>query len=230
VGVVTNQPVVARGDVTISELDAIHGRLEALLAETQAFLDGIYVCPHHPESGFPGEVASLKGPCACRKPATGLINQAVADLGLDTSFTWLIGDTTADVQCAVRAGLFPVLVGTGHAGGDGQFPTDAALRFEDAPTAIDFIVTRFGKIWRRAVAAASTATPGTQIVVIAKDAQLAANAVRLVAMAVRRRRILPRPNRDAAGADSASVQIVADVVETGDPDDIQITSISPQPT
>jgi histidinol-phosphate phosphatase family protein len=228
VGVVTNQPVVARGDVTMAELDAIHGRMETLLAESRAFLDGIYVCPHHPDGGFPGEVVSLKGPCVCRKPATGLVDQAVAELGLDTSLSWLIGDTTSDVQCAVAAGLFPVLVGTGHAGGDGRFATDAALRFDDAPTAIDFIVNRFDDLWRRVAAAASTATSGTQIVVRANDAQQAANAVRLVAEAVRRCGIGVRPGPEAAEADPCHVEIVADVVATLNPGDIQVGMLSPQ--
>jgi histidinol-phosphate phosphatase family protein len=228
VGVVTNQPVVARGDVTCAELDAIHGRMEMLLAESRAFLDGIYVCPHHPDRGFPGEVVSLKGPCVCRKPATGLVDQAVAELGLDTSLSWLIGDTTSDVQCAVAAGLFPVLVGTGHAGGDGRFATDAALRFDDAPKAIDFIVNRFGNLWERAVDAASTATPGTQIVVRANDSRQAANAVRLVAEAVRRFGMRARPMHETAEDDSSYVEIVADVVATIDPGDVQVSILSRQ--
>jgi histidinol-phosphate phosphatase family protein len=228
VAVVTNQPVVARGDVTMPELDAIHGRMETLLAEARAFVDGIYVCPHHPDRGFPGEVASLKGPCGCRKPATGLVDQAVAELGLDTSLSWLIGDTTSDVQCAVAAGLFPALVGTGHAGRDGRFLADAALRFADAPKAIDFIINRFAGLWHRIVAVASTAAPGARIVVQAEDGDEAANIVRLVAEAVRRRGTRVRLGCGAGVPDPSSVEVVADVVATSDAGDIQITTCSPQ--
>src|SRR5205807_2110714 len=65
---ITNRPQVARGDITFDDLDAILGRLEALLAEQGGMLDRIYVCPHHPDSGFPGEVKALKIRCDCRKP------------------------------------------------------------------------------------------------------------------------------------------------------------------
>jgi len=224
VGVVTNQPVVARGDVTFAQLDAIHGRMEMLLAESRAFVDGIYVCPHHPDRGFPGEVADLKGPCGCRKPATGLVEQAAADLKLDIPRSWLIGDTTSDVQCAVAAGLFPVLVGTGHAGGDARFPADAAIRFPDAPTAIEFIVRRFPDLWARIMPAATAAAAGTRIVVTAIDSVEAANAARLVAEAVRRRGLPVRHGHEAAGADRSCVEVVAHVDTTIGPGDVEITT------
>jgi histidinol-phosphate phosphatase family protein len=224
VGVVTNQPVVARGDVTFAQLDAIHGRMEMLLAESRAFVDGIYVCPHHPDRGFPGEVADLKGPCGCRKPATGLVEQAAADLELDISRSWLIGDTTSDVQCAVAAGLFPVLVGTGHAGGDARFPADAAIRFADAPTAIEFIVRRFPDLWARIMPAAAAAAAGTRIVVTAVDSDEAANAARLVAEAVRRRGLPVRHGHQAAGADRSCVKVVAHIDTKMGPGDVEITT------
>ena len=233
VGVVTNQPVVARGDVTFGDLDAIHGRMEMLLAESRAFVDGIYVCPHHPDRGFPGEITELKGPCGCRKPATGLVDAAVADLQLDTSLSWLVGDTTSDVQCAVAAGLFPALVGTGHAGGDARFPADAALRFADAPTAIEFIVHRFPDFWRRSAAAAAAAMPGTRITVRAEGGDQAANAARLVAEAVRRCglavRLIGEPDH-TADADGSSVEVVAEVGAIASHDDAQIISLSPSPS
>lgn len=230
VGVVTNQPVVARGDVTMTQLDAIHGRMEMLLAESRSFVDGIYVCPHHPDSGYPGEIAALKGPCGCRKPATGLIDQAVADLTLDASLSWLIGDTTSDVQCAEAAGLFSVLVGTGHAGADARFPVDAALRFPDAPAAIDFVVRRFPGLWSRCLDAASAAMPGSRIIVRAAEGDLVANASRLVAEALRRRghraRLCPEASL-ADGADHASVEIVCDIDATVGPDVVRIILLSP---
>jgi histidinol-phosphate phosphatase family protein len=198
VGVVTNQPVVARGDVSVAELDAIHGRMEMLLAETRSFVDGIYVCPHHPDRGFPGEVATLKGPCGCRKPATGLVEQAAADLNLDLTRTWLIGDTTSDVQCASSAGLFAVLVGTGHAGADARFSVDKALRFADASAAIAFIVGEFPELWPRCEAAAAAAEVGGRIEVRADDLQATQNVARLVAEAVRRRAVPVRLAIDVA--------------------------------
>ncbi|MFM7245040.1 MAG: D-glycero-alpha-D-manno-heptose-1,7-bisphosphate 7-phosphatase [Planctomycetaceae bacterium] len=218
VGIVTNQPVIARGDVTFAQLDAIHGRMEMLLAESRAFVDGIYVCPHHPDRGFPGEVADLKGPCDCRKPGTGLVEQAAAELDLDISRSWLVGDTTSDVECARAAGLFSVLIGTGHAGADGRFRTAAALRFPDAPAAIEFIVGRFPALWGKLTAAAASATPGTRIVIKAVAADDAANTARLVVEAVRRRGLPVRLVGEASDTDRGCVDVVVDVDTTVGPD------------
>lgn len=229
VGIVTNQPVVARGDVTAAELDVIHGRMEMLLAESRAFVDGIYVCPHHPDRGFPGEIAELKGPCGCRKPATGLVEAAVADLQLDPSLSWLVGDTTSDAQCAAAAGLFAALVDTGHAGSDARFPADAALRFADAPAAIGFIVHHFPDLWRRSLAAAAAITPGSRIAVRAASAAQSANAARLVAEAVRRRgfsvRLVFEPG-DPDGSNGSAVEVIAEVGEAESGADVQIVSSS----
>jgi len=100
---VTNQPVVARGECTEAMLDVIHAKLETLLGNSGAFLDASYVCPHHTDSGFPGERPELKFRCECRKPRPGMINQAIADLHIDRSRSWMIGDSDADVGAA-RAG------------------------------------------------------------------------------------------------------------------------------
>jgi histidinol-phosphate phosphatase family protein len=103
--VVTNQPVIAKGWCTEAELKNIHNKLETLLGRERAFLDRIYFCPHHPEKGFAGERPELKIECDCRKPKPGLIQRAVADLNVDLKRSWLIGDTTTDLQTAKNAGL-----------------------------------------------------------------------------------------------------------------------------
>jgi histidinol phosphatase-like enzyme len=95
--------------------------METLLGREHAFLDRIYFCPHHPEKGFPGERADLKIDCDCRKPKTGMIQKAVAELNIDLKQSWLIGDTTTDLQTAKNAGLKSILVRTGAAGRDGKF-------------------------------------------------------------------------------------------------------------
>ena len=228
VGVVTNQPIIARGDVTMADLDAIHGRMEMLLAESRAFVDGIYVCPHHPDKGFPGEIAHLKGPCKCRKPATGLVDQAVAELGLDRSLSWLIGDTTTDVQCAIAAGLFPVLVDTGHGGRDARFSADAALRFTDAPAAIDFIVNRFPDLWQSCLTVAAHLTTGDRVVIRAMDDVQAANCRRLVVEAFRRQglSVCPFQPRHASEVSwGPAVDVVADIDETFVSPDLQIVRL-----
>jgi D,D-heptose 1,7-bisphosphate phosphatase len=86
--VVTNQPVIAKGFCDEAELQKIHNKLESLLGREHAFLDRIYFCPHHPERGFPGERPELKIECDCRKPKTGMIQKAVADLNIDLKQSW----------------------------------------------------------------------------------------------------------------------------------------------
>jgi histidinol-phosphate phosphatase family protein len=118
---VTNQPVIAKGWCTEAELSIIHNKLETLLGREHAFLDRIYFCPHHPEKGFPGERPELKIACDCRKPGIGLLQRAVRDLNLDLANSWLIGDTTTDLQTARNGGLKSILVRTGCAGKDGKY-------------------------------------------------------------------------------------------------------------
>jgi histidinol-phosphate phosphatase family protein len=119
--VVTNQPVIAKGFCDETELQKIHNKLETLLGREHAFIDRIYFCPHHPEKGFPGERSELKIACDCRKPKIGMIEKAVTKLNIDLTQSWLIGDTTTDLQTAKNAGLKSVLVRTGSAGRDGKF-------------------------------------------------------------------------------------------------------------
>jgi D,D-heptose 1,7-bisphosphate phosphatase len=120
--VVTNQPVIAKGWATEADLQNIHNKLETLLGIEHAFLDRIYYCPHHPDAGFAGERKELKIRCDCRKPGTGMIRKAVDDLNIDLAQSWLIGDTTTDIQTAKNAGLRSILVHTGAAGKDGKHP------------------------------------------------------------------------------------------------------------
>jgi D,D-heptose 1,7-bisphosphate phosphatase len=138
--VLTNQPVVARGEATEEDLAAIHRRLEWELGKAGAYLDGIYVCLHHPDSGFPGERADLKVKCDCRKPATGLVDRACRELSIDASQSWMIGDQTRDVEMARRAGLRSILVQTGAAGRDGRFQCDADHIAPDLKSAAELVL------------------------------------------------------------------------------------------
>jgi D-glycero-D-manno-heptose 1,7-bisphosphate phosphatase len=108
---VTNQPVIARGECSEEDLESIHARLELLLGEHDAYLDAIYYCPHHPDSGWPGERPELKIECECRKPKDGLIRQATSDLNIDLSRSFMIGDTWRDMEVAKTSGLTGILVG-----------------------------------------------------------------------------------------------------------------------
>jgi histidinol-phosphate phosphatase family protein len=144
IAVVTNQPVVARGECTFAELQRIHNFMEMELSGEGAFVDGIYFCPHHPHSGFPGEVRELKRECSCRKPRGGLVEQAVRELNLDLARSWLVGDSTGDLETARICGLRSILLRTGIGGGDGKYPAVPAAICDNLLAAARFILKADG--------------------------------------------------------------------------------------
>ena len=103
--VVTNQPVIARGEVTWDELNEIHKKMATLLGKEGAYVDGIYICPHHPDKGFEGERLEYKIDCDCRKPKPGLLLQAAKDFNIDLSESYMIGDSHRDVEAGENAGV-----------------------------------------------------------------------------------------------------------------------------
>ena len=109
--VVTNQPVIARGEVTVDGLQQIHNKMETMLGKEGAYLDGVYYCPHHPDKGFAGEVEELKVVCECRKPKAGLLLKAAKDFNIDLSQSWMIGDSENDVLAGKNAGCKTALIG-----------------------------------------------------------------------------------------------------------------------
>jgi len=147
--VVTNQPVVARGECSFDGLRAVHDRLETALGRDGGYLDRIYVCPHHPHGGFAGERPELKRDCDCRKPRTGLIERAAADFNLDRDASWLIGDTTVDLETARRAGLKSVLVETGYAGLDYRHWAEPDFVAGDLAAAVTLILEHYPRLLAR---------------------------------------------------------------------------------
>ena len=107
---VTNQPVIARGEVTEAELRLIHDKLETLLGKEGAYLDAIYYCPHHPHRGYEGEIPELKIDCDCRKPKPGMLMQAAKDFNIDLSASYMVGDGENDVLAGKAAGCTSVLL------------------------------------------------------------------------------------------------------------------------
>jgi len=131
---ITNQPVIARGETTFAEMDRIHDRMEDLLGAEGAYLTDLFFCPHHPDSGFKGEVKELKIVCDCRKPKIGLLLKAKEKYNIDLSSSWFIGDTKQDVQTGINAGCRTVLLTTGdprpnknYAEAEPTFTTDTLL-------------------------------------------------------------------------------------------------------
>ena len=137
--VVTNQAAIARGTCNEAGLEKIHDKLEALLKEQGAYLDAIYYCPHHPDRGSPGERAELKIECDCRKPGTAMIERAAADLPILMEDSWMIGDTTVDLQTAQNAGIRSILVRTGYAGRDRRWNARPDFEFSDLEEAVEFV-------------------------------------------------------------------------------------------
>lgn len=102
--VVTNQPVIARGDISWEQLDEIHKKMSTLLGKEGAYIDGIYICPHHPDKGFEGERLEYKIDCDCRKPKPGMLLRAVEYFNIDIAQSYMIGDSDSDVAAGQNAG------------------------------------------------------------------------------------------------------------------------------
>ena len=138
--VITNQPVVARGEVTFRELEEIHNKMETLLGKEGAYIDGLYFCPHHPDKGFEGEVPELKFDCDCRKPKTGLLERAKIQYNIDLGSSWFIGDATIDIKTGINAGCSTVLVKTGTKGEDGKYDVKADYVADSLLDAVNIIL------------------------------------------------------------------------------------------
>ncbi len=115
--VVTNQSGLARGYFPPALLDEVHEKMAGQLAQKGAHIDGLYICPHHPEA----KEEQYRRECCCRKPKTGLLEQAAVEMNLDLTRSFMVGDRWSDLKCAVQAGATPILVLTGYGRGDLQY-------------------------------------------------------------------------------------------------------------
>ncbi|HPW15905.1 MAG TPA: D-glycero-beta-D-manno-heptose 1,7-bisphosphate 7-phosphatase, partial [Nitrospira sp.] len=132
--VVTNQSGLGRGYFSSRDLEAIHSKLRLVLAEDGVTLDGLYFCPHHPDDH-----------CNCRKPARGMIDRAHAELKVDLSRSYVIGDSIRDIELAKQVGARSLLVMTGPSGAEAladlmarDLPPDYVA--EELSQAVDWIV------------------------------------------------------------------------------------------
>lgn len=112
--VITNQPVVARGELAVDGLEEIHHKMETLLGQQGAYVDALYYCPHHPDRGFPGEVPELKIKCDCRKPDIGLVRRAAEKYNIALESSWFIGDSWRDIGCGNNANMHTCLLTDGE--------------------------------------------------------------------------------------------------------------------
>ena len=121
VAVATNQSGVARGYFTLDDLDAVGRHLEEVVTELGATWGGFYACPHLPE---PEGINEYAVDCDCRKPAPGMIRDALGALGVDPGDAWFIGDTWMDMAAGRAAGCRTILVGPEWRRG-ATYPPDA---------------------------------------------------------------------------------------------------------
>lgn len=139
--VATSQSGLARGYFPASLLHEVHELMHRQLAAAGAHLDGIYVCPHHPEA----KLALYRQNCDCRKPKPGLLLRAAGELGLDLQKSYMVGDRWTDIRCGAAAGVKTVLVRTGYGRGEELYigPQETVQPDtvqEDLAAAVDWIL------------------------------------------------------------------------------------------
>ena len=128
--VITNQPVIARGEVDFKTLESIHMKMETDLGNHGAYIDDLFYCPHHPEKGFPGERPEFKIECDCRKPKPGMILKAAQKYNIDLSKSYMVGDDERDIQAGINAGCIPVLL-TNNQSIDNTYKMEKTITFDN---------------------------------------------------------------------------------------------------
>lgn len=136
--VITNQSVIARNMCTLEELSVIHKKMETELGNERAKLDAIYFCPHHPDKGFPEERVEYKIDCECRKPKPGMLLQAAKDFNVDLKSSFMIGDSSRDIEAGQKAGCITIGVRAGHAMKGANVQPD--YMFENLIEATNYII------------------------------------------------------------------------------------------
>lgn len=140
---ITNKPVIARGECSFEMLNKIFCTLERHLSLSSGYLDKIYFCPHHPKIGFKKEIRSLKISCNCRKPKKGLILKAKNEMNINLTKSWMIGDTTTDIKLGKSTGMKTILLNTGFKGEDNKFKVKPNFKFNNFNTATKYILENY---------------------------------------------------------------------------------------
>ena len=123
----------------------MHKKLETLLGEQGAYLDGVFFCPHHPDKGYPEENPLYKIHCTCRKPQTGMLEKAAKQFNIDLTQSYMVGDSTIDIQTGKNAGTKTVLVKTGQAGTDEKYAVNADIEADNLLEAVTKILEGGGR-------------------------------------------------------------------------------------
>lgn len=131
--VVTNQSGIARGYYTLDDYEAVAARVDEALEEAGISVDQTRYCPHHPD---------VTGPCACRKPQTGMYLDGAGDLGLDLGRSYYVGDKITDVLPALELGGQGILVRTGYGRELEESAPEGVLVVDDLGAAAELILER----------------------------------------------------------------------------------------
>lgn len=129
--VVSNQSGIARGLYGEAEYRAVDARMRELLRQHGVEIEASYHCPHHPD---------FTGPCDCRKPAPGMFERAIRELGLAREGSWLVGDRLRDVEAATALGARGILVRTGHGAAEDVAGSQGVIVAADLPGAAEAIL------------------------------------------------------------------------------------------
>ena len=138
--VVTNQPVIAKGFCSNKQLNEIHNKMDTLLGKERAYVDDLYYCPHHPETGFIGEIKEYKIMCNCRKPKPGMLLQAKERYNIDFGKSFIVGDRYIDIITGKNVGLKTILVKTGHSGSDINNYSKPDYEFNSLLESVEYIL------------------------------------------------------------------------------------------
>lgn len=125
--VVTNQSGVGQGYFPELLVQEVHAKIQAELEPQGACIDAFYYCPHHPNA----RLSAYRVECRCRKPDTGMLEQAARDFNLDLSTSFMVGDSTRDVECGIRAGARTLMVMTGYGSGNLEYQRQSLPRMPD---------------------------------------------------------------------------------------------------
>lgn len=136
--VISNQSGIARGHITTEQVEQVNEKINTLLKEFKVSIDKFYYCPFHPDYSTTEE-------CSCRKPSTEMVEKAVEEFDIDLSESFFIGDSSADIECGMNAGIKTILIKTGYGREtlymlqkENKIPNFVAQNFLDAG---NFIIT-----------------------------------------------------------------------------------------
>lgn len=147
--VVTNQSGVGRGYFSEELVHRVHQKMALELAASEARLDAFYYCPHHPDSNQ----QNYRKKCNCRKPLAGMLDEASKRFNIDIKSSYVVGDSTRDMEMGFKAGARTVLVMTGYGRGNYEYlrarwPRQPDLIAENLLEAVEKIL---GELARRAI-------------------------------------------------------------------------------